>query len=309
MPAITVTQLRTAEIEANMLFLRGLQSVSNQLYERISTPVRMSTKTVETPIAGMIGPLREWTGPRQVEALARDAYSITAKKFEKTVGIPRDAFEDDNLGTWMPQLETFGMQVKAWPDQQVAAKLELGETDTCFDGKAFFATDHPVEHGNSAAGTYSNMSGTGHPAWYLFDLSKGIKPLIWALRTDPEFVQMWSPDDDNVFWRDEFISGVRARGVADYGFPHLAYKCKGTLDASNYEAAKQAMKAYVNGKGENLGVHPTLLVVPSTLEGDARRLIERIFETGSGGNGSQNNVYYKDIEWVVWQRLSNGNQT
>lgn len=300
---VDVTTLRTAAIESKSLFLRGLQSVSSPLYGRLCTPVTMSTKTMECPIASMIGPLEEWTGPRTVESLARNAYSITAKKFQKTVGVPREAFEDDNTSVYMAQLETFGQQTAAWPDQQVAAKLALGEVDKCYDGLSYFNTAHPVEPGSGSSATFSNMHGTGNPAWYLFDLSKGIKPLIWALRSSPEFVQKWNPDDDNVFWKDEFISGVRARGTADYAFPQFAYKCKATLDAANYETAVEAMMSCVNGKGENLGVYPTLLVVPTSLKGEAQRLFEK--QLVSGG---ETNVFYKDIEWSVWQRLSNANQ-
>lgn len=301
---VTSTDLKTAQVESKALFLRGLQSLSKPLYGRLTTPVSMSTKTMETPIASMIGPLEEWTGPRTVESLSEGAYSITAKKFQKTVGVPRESFEDNTQGTYIAQMETFGQQVSAWPDQQVQKKLEAGETDVCLTGVSFFNTAHPVERGNTAAGTFSNISGTGNPAWYLFDLSKGVKPLIWALRTSPEFVQKWNPDDENVFWKDEYISGVRARGVADYGFPQFCYKCKGALDSANYESAVEAMMSYVNGKGENLGAYPTLLVVPTVLKGDAQRLFEK--QLVSGG---ENNIYYKDIEWVVWQRLSNANQT
>jgi phage major head subunit gpT-like protein len=296
----TATDMRTAQIEAKALFLRGLQSVSNPLYQRLCTLGTMSTKTMETPIAGMIGPLREWTGPRQVENLQEDAYSITAKKYEKTVGVPREAFEDNTHGTYVAQLETFGQQVGAWPDQQVAKKLELGETDKCFDGTAFFNATHPVEHGNAAAGTFSNLTGSGQPPWYLFDLSKGVKPLLWMLRTAPEFVQKWNPDDDNVFFQDNYLSGVRARGVADYGFPQFAHKCKGVLDASTYETAVEAMMTLTNGAGENLGVYPTLLVVPTVLKGDAERLFEKQF-----GTGGESNTYWKNIQWTTWQRLKN----
>lgn len=302
---VSVTTLTTAGVEAKALFLRGLQSVSNSLYEKLCTQVSMGTKTMETPIAGMIGALEEWTGPRTVEDLQRDAYSITAKKYQKTVAIPREAFEDDNHGVYLAQFETFGQQIKAWPDQRVAAKLEAGETDLCYDGLAYFSASHQAEHGNTAAGTFSNLTGSGSAPWYLFDLSKGVKPLIWALRTAPEFVQLWSPDDPRVFWNDQIVSGVRARGVADYGFPQCAHKCKGALTAANYETAVKTMRKIVNGKGENLGISPTLLVVPTELEGDARRLFDRETVANGAGTASESNIFYKDMAWTAWQRLSN----
>jgi phage major head subunit gpT-like protein len=65
------------------------------------------------------------------------------------------------------------------------------------------------------------------------------------------------------------------------------------------------MKKIENGKGENLGVFPTLLVVPTELEGDARRLFEREFVANAAGTAAENNIFYKDMKWMVWQRLKN----
>ena len=106
------------------------------------------------------------------------------------MGVPVDAFDDNNVGTYVAQLEPLGGQVAAWPDQQVAAKLERGETDLCFDGSPFFSTSHQVEHGNPSAGTYGNLLGTNNPPWYLVDVTKAVKPLIWGLRMAPKLTQL-----------------------------------------------------------------------------------------------------------------------
>jgi phage major head subunit gpT-like protein len=60
--------------------------------------------------------------------------------------------------------------------------------------------------------------------WYLFDTSKGIKPLLFQLRQAPEFTYLTSPTDQNVFWHKQFVMGVEARGAADVTLPFLAYK-------------------------------------------------------------------------------------
>lgn len=58
--------------------------------------------------------------------------------------------------------------------------------------------------------------------WYLFDLSKPLKPLILQTRKSPVFVAHDKVDDEAVFMRKEFIYGVDYRGAVGYGLPHLA---------------------------------------------------------------------------------------
>jgi phage major head subunit gpT-like protein len=58
--------------------------------------------------------------------------------------------------------------------------------------------------------------------WYLMDVSRAIKPLISQVREAPDFVSMTAPDSDNVFNRDEYVFGSKARGAAGYGLWFLA---------------------------------------------------------------------------------------
>lgn len=60
--------------------------------------------------------------------------------------------------------------------------------------------------------------------WYLFDVSKGIKPFVFQLRKAPNFVSLFSPTDPNVFWRKKFVYGVDSRGNAGYSLPFLALR-------------------------------------------------------------------------------------
>jgi phage major head subunit gpT-like protein len=298
MPVNLVT-LQTAEIQSSAAFLRGLQSVSTPIADRIAMTVPMNTKVMEAPVAQMIGPMREWSGPRMVEKVKRDGMqAITAKDFEKTVSIPRTAIDDDNTGAYMAMIETLGAQARALRDQQICTKLEAGETDLCYDGLAYFSASHVVERGDSR--TYSNLTLSGSPAWYLFDTTKGTKPMVWGNRMDPEFVNLWNPDDWNVFNLNEYVSGVYARGCADYGFPQLAHKCKGTLDATNFEAALVKMTSLINSAGENLQIRPNVIVVPPILEPAAIRLFKtRILASGA------DNIHFGEVEVIVGQRLSN----
>ena len=65
---------------------------------------------------------------------------------------------------------------------------------------------------------------TDPTTWYLADLSKGIKPLVWQLRKAPNFVALTSPTDPNVFFHKKFLYGVDARGNAGVTLPFLIAK-------------------------------------------------------------------------------------
>jgi phage major head subunit gpT-like protein len=294
---VNAATLKTMEVDTTNAYLQGLRSMSTPVWERIAQLVPMKTKTIEAPIMGQIGPLREWVGPRQIETLESHGYSITAKKFEKTVDIPVDAVDDDTWGVYLPQMQDLGTQSGAWPDQQVIAKLIAGESDKCYDGQPFFSAAHPA---NNLQATFSNLAAGANPAWYLFDTTKAIKPMFWGLRKSPVFTNMWDLKDHNVFYLDKYVSGVKARGVADYGFPQFAYKLKTALDATNWETASVNMMSLQNAKGENLGARPTLALIPPILKPAADKLWGR--EKLATG---EDNIHYKAVEYIVCQRLPN----
>ncbi len=62
-------------------------------------------------------------------------------------------------------------------------------------------------------------------AYYVLCTKRALKPLIFQNREAPEFTALTKPDDENVFKRDEFLYGVRARGAAGLGPWFLAVKC------------------------------------------------------------------------------------
>lgn len=86
--------------------------------------------------------LREWLGPRVIHQLAESDYTIKNKKYELTLGIPEDDFEDDNLGQYVMQSRLLGESAAQWFDDILLSLMENGATDTCFDGLSFFNTAH-----------------------------------------------------------------------------------------------------------------------------------------------------------------------
>ena len=64
-------------------------------------------------------------------------------------------------------------------------------------------------------------------AWFLFDNSRAIKPLIFQQRKKPEFVSMDSVTDANVFMKKQYLYGADCRDNAGFGLWQLAYGSTG----------------------------------------------------------------------------------
>lgn len=69
--------------------------------------------------------------------------------------------------------------------------------------------------------------GTEALNWYVAHTGSRIKPFLFQNRMAPELTFLNNPTDQNVFWDDEYVIGVRSRGAAGYGPWFLAMKCKG----------------------------------------------------------------------------------
>jgi len=61
--------------------------------------------------------------------------------------------------------------------------------------------------------------------WFAMDTTRPIKPLLFQLREEPTFDYLINSSDPNVFFRDEYVCGVKARGAAGYGPWWLAARC------------------------------------------------------------------------------------
>lgn len=248
--------------------------------------------------------MREWVGDRVIQNLSESDFTIKNRAFEVTVSVKREDIEDDNLGIYRPMFEQLGESVAYSPDEIVFALLPAGFTEKCWDGKPFFATDHPVKKGvtfsnrgtkkltgasfqealaqmqslkNAAGAPLRLFMGTGEAApllivgpklratatavvglqrlengsdnpnyqaanvlvlpeltdayeeyWFLAEVSKPVKPLIFQRRKEPEFVALDNPEDPNVFHKREYIYGFDDRKAAGYSFPQLCWGSDGT---------------------------------------------------------------------------------
>lgn len=283
------------------LAFKGFQTVYRESYDKAPTFADKVAMTIPSSSRdetyGWIGQfpnLREWIGPRHVQNLSASAFTIVNRKFESTVKVGRDSISDDKLGLFKPMFAEMGLSARQHPDQMIFELLASGFASACYDGQNFFDSDHPVVDKTGATVSVSNSGGGSGTPWFLLDTSRSVRPIIWQVREGYEFQSMDRPGDPNVFLEDEYIYGIRARVNAGFGLWQLAYGSQQTLDATNYAAARAAMRGFTSDGGRPLGTMPTLLIVPPSLEAKALALLNT--ETKDGG---ESNVWKQTAELIV----------
>lgn len=256
----------------NAAFNKGLEGAKPN-YGKISMQVTSGGAEETYGWLGQFPKLREWVGDRVIQNLKAHSFAIANRKFESTISVPREKIEDDKFGIFAPMLAEMGKATAEHPDELLFSLLGAGFNNICYDGQYFFDTDHPVKNAAGATVNASNMQAGSGPAWFLLDTSRAIKPMVFQKRVDYTFQVFDKENDSNVFWKDEFVYGVRARVNAGFGLWQLAFASKAELNAANYEAARQAMMTLKGDEGRPLNIIPDTLVVSPALEGDAMRLL------------------------------------
>jgi phage major head subunit gpT-like protein len=255
-------------------FNKGFEGAPS-VYKLLSTIVPSSTREEIYGWLGQFPKMREWLGDRVVKNLAAHSYKIANRDFEQTIAVPRNDIQDDTFGIFAPLFTEMGRAAAEFPDELVLGLLAAGFATACYDGQFFFDTDHPVGDGSEAAPvSVSNFQGGAGAPWFLLDCSRPLKPMIFQERNPlGALVSKDKANDDNVFFRKEYIYGSDGRCNAGFGLWQLAYASKQDLTAANYEAARQAMMGLKGDGGRPLGVKPDTLVCGPTLEGAAMRLL------------------------------------
>lgn len=285
---INQANLATLFTAFKVAFNTGFRNAETN-WDKVATLVPSTTKEEKYGWLGQFPRLREWVGDRHVKSMAAHDYSIRNKKYEATIGVPRDDLEDDTYGVYTPLMQEMGFAAATHPDELVFALLAAGFTTTCYDGQYFFDTDHPV-----GDGTVSNMqTGAGNP-WFLLDTRRPLKPLIFQRRRDYGLRSMTDLNDEQVFNRDEYRYGVDARANVGFGFWQQAFGSKATLDAANYEAAWAAVTGRKSDEGRPLGIIPNLLVCGPSNRAAAKTVLDKELI-----NGGESNTNYKTVDLMI----------
>lgn len=299
MAMITAALLNGLRTEVRRQFSDAYAAMNAvSMWRTVAMQVSSSTASNTYDWLGDFPSLREWVGDRVVKDMKENAYQITNKLFEGTVGIARTHIEDDNVGTAGNRIRALAQAAAQHPDVMIADLIKAGNTSLCYDGQFFFDTDHPVAANHDGTGSVTSVSnsqaGAGTP-WYLLDCSGEMRPFIFQERTKPELDTMeGTKDNDQVFIKDQYLYGVRYRCNAGYGFWQKAYRSAADLTDANLNAAIAAMMSFKKDGGKPLGITPTHLVVPPSLRAAANTVVKAT----QRANG-ESNTNYQAVEVVV----------
>lgn len=292
---ITHTSLQALRTGFNTLFNAGIAKAPSAS-EPLCMEVSSSTKLETYGFLGDLPVFRKWVGEKRVRSLQEKAYSLVNEDFEATIGIHKNKIKDDNLGLYGPMVSGWGEDAGGLKDRLAFDALKAGHTKACFDGQNFFDTDHPMGPDDTAT---SNMTGAGAvQPWYLVDLSKPFKPVLYQKRQAPEFAMVTDPEDSHVFKTGEYLMGGEARGAAGYTLWQLAHRSTAAITAENYEAAYLAMTSLTDDEGEPLGVKPTHIVF-----GSSNRAAVRTLFKAQNKAGGESNTYFEDVVLLEAPRL------
>lgn len=263
----------------------------------MATPVSSTTKTETYGFLGEMPAFKKWVGDKQVKSLSERAYTLVNDPYEASVGIHKHQLSDDNLGIYPPLIEGWGQEAALWPDRLLFQALAQGHLLPGFDNQNFFDTVHP--NFDEAGSTYSNMSAAGaSQPWYLLDLSKPLKPLIFQTREEPHFWMTTNPNDSYVAETGKYGCWAEARGAAGYTMPFLAYRSTQPLNADNYVAARDAMAAYVDEVGDPRGILATHCVFGVSNRSAAENLFKKQNLTGG-----ESNIHWNAVDLLFAERL------
>lgn len=294
---LTAGQINAFNTTLKARFNAGLGGMDEQ-WKKVAT--RMGSNAAGNTYAWLsqFPAFREWVGPRLHKTVKERAYSVENKKFENTLDVPREAFEDNNLEMYGDVAEGFGQSVVDLKNDLIFKAIKDAFSQICYDGQFFFDTDHPVapnEDGSGVATTVSNMQAGALEPWVLLCTKRAPKAFYLQERMDAEFTGKTSPNNsDAVFENDVYSWGGRWRGNAAYGFWQLAFGSKAAFSEANFDAAFKAMMKFKADGDRQLNIVADTLVVGPDNMAAAEKVINAINKAGG-----ESNTNYAKVKLIV----------
>ena len=295
---ITRGNLSALYTSYSALFQEGIKQIAPD-WQDVAMEVPSSTLEEEYGWLGQLPNVREWIGPRVINALARYAYRIRNRDWEDTIEVDRNAILDDRFNIYGPRFRMLGQAISRAPNMLVYQTLKGGFLAPCYDGQYFFDADHPVLDVNGNITFVANTDPTpgAGPAWFLYDST--MKPLIFQNRQAFKLVAKDRDDDDNVFNLKKYLYGVDGRYNTGYGFWQFCWGSTQPLTAASYGAARDALMSMKGDYGAPIGVMPDTLAVPPNLEAAARTILVAERDAYGATNIWQGSAKSKVTPWLA----------
>lgn len=138
----------------------GLKTIFNGAFKEAEPKWKLFATEVKSEsdreVHGWLGKLptlRKWIGERHIQNIAEHDYTVVNDTYESTIGLNVDDVNDNKMGHYNPIIKGMARLAKMFPDKLVFTLMKDGFTGKCYDGKAFYATDHKM-----GKKSYSNKS-------------------------------------------------------------------------------------------------------------------------------------------------------
>lgn len=143
------------------------------VYQEFTTEIQSNKAEENYGWLGSTPQLQEWKDERAPKGLLEQGFTLKNKDYEASIGVNRNALDDDQYGQIKARVQMMGTEAKKGYDIFAAACVEAGHTSVCYDGQNFFDTDHS----EGLSGTQSNYSASG-----LALSSTNAKTIVTAMR-------------------------------------------------------------------------------------------------------------------------------
>ncbi len=121
--------------------------------QALTGPEIQSDSPIETyPFLGQVPAMREWVGGRQAKEFRENSIVVANRHFEATIPVLLRELNRDKTGMLRMRIAELAQRSSSHWASLVSTFILAGETALCYDGQAFFDTDH--SEGDS--GTQSN---------------------------------------------------------------------------------------------------------------------------------------------------------
>lgn len=286
---INYANLQALHITISAAFHDALAASPPTEWDQVAMRIGSSSGSNLYPFLGNAPSMREWLGDLITHQLASSKYSIDNRLFELTLEGDLIQIQDDQGGLaplYSSVATLHGAAVAVQPDELVIGEV-LANSDTlaCYDGQPFIDANHPNPDGG---GDQSNDMGGSGDAWFLFDTTKPLKPLIYQEREAPQFVVMNDLQSETVFRQKKILWKATRRNAGGFGLWQGCVKSKQTLSEATFVQARRRMREFKNDKGRNMGMNPNLIMVAN---GSASAdVAEKLFAQDRLASGETNYV-------------------
>lgn len=180
---ITKAVLQALQTSVSQIFRSAYRDTSTPIMQ-LATRITSSHKVETYGWMQRLLEMREWIGPRVIQGMATQAYTLENKKFESTLGVDVDELADDSLGLFAPRVQEFGrVGARLW-ERLLIDGLIAGTTGLGFDGLSFFNTSHTL----NPAGVQSNSISGGTSAFSEINLDIAINAMRRFTGEDGRFL-------------------------------------------------------------------------------------------------------------------------